>query len=142
MTYSTAIGPILQLSASGDAISGWTRVLARHPTMFSILFIAVHIVVLGLVVPFSVYTNMKYTDALQVGTALAVVLAEASAAYEAGQLQAMSGMERSIIALEASLERAFSVFVEWWRGTFIVYASLTGALTVVRPPRPNVALSR
>ncbi|KAL8287166.1 hypothetical protein RQP46_003618 [Phenoliferia psychrophenolica] len=124
MTYSTAIAPFLHSSDS-------TTYRVPYATISSTIFVGVHIVFLGLVVPITVLTSRRFISSINVAKDLADLLASASAAFDAGRFDAVREMTSSIEELTGCLEMAFSQFVFWWRTTFAVYAGMTGALVVI-----------
>ncbi|KAL8287135.1 hypothetical protein RQP46_003587 [Phenoliferia psychrophenolica] len=75
--------------------------------------------------------NRQYNTAVDIGKRLGAELANASAAFDAGQLQAVREMTASIEELGATLQDKFTDFAHWWRVTYVAYATFMGLLALV-----------
>lgn len=75
--------------------------------------------------------NMRYNTALDIGKQLMKELANASIAFDAGELQTVSNSTTSIAEITATLEDTFTDFAHWWRVTYTAYAVFMGLLALV-----------
>ncbi|KAK4705323.1 hypothetical protein P7C70_g886, partial [Phenoliferia sp. Uapishka_3] len=128
MTWATCLAPFL----SPTEPDRYT--LASQRYLITATFITIHIAVIGTLVPLSIIANARSNEALQQGKALASVLEEASAAFEAGT-EASEALQISMETISErveAVERVFQEMLDGWRATWVAYLILTSLLAILR----------
>ena len=129
LVWATVLAPLLSRTSEPSRSFD----LARHPHLFAAVFILPQLISIGFLVPASVITNMRYNTAFQQGTALSLVVAEASQAFDAGRMDVVERLSESLGSMTIIVEHSFDSMVTGWKIVWTIYGSLNVFLASVRP---------